>query len=241
MISSWWLLGTVAVVVVLVLRRNRYAPAAIVLVVLGIAIMALKGQLASIGGLSISLPPLTMFEPREIWPALRDGGLTQIALTATNAVIATSVLISQYWPERRVTPRQLSLNMGAMNVVLPFFGGMPLCHGAGGLAGQYYFGARTGGTNIIEGLIEIALGLFLAGSIGSIFASFPMAILGAMMLMVGLELVKLTRELRVNLDLLPVAATVAASLALNMAAGFVVGAALHYLLSHKRKAAGSAE
>jgi len=33
---------------------------------------------------------------------------------------------------------------------LSFLGGMPTCHGAGGLAGQYYFGARTGGTNIID-------------------------------------------------------------------------------------------
>lgn len=49
---------------------------------------------------------------------------------------------------------------------------MPLCHGAGGLAGQYYFGARTGGTNIIEGLIEISLGLFLGKSIGNLLAAF---------------------------------------------------------------------
>ena len=40
-----------------------------------------------------------------------------------------------------------------MNVVASFFGGMPMCHGAGGLAGQYYFGARTGGASILEGLI----------------------------------------------------------------------------------------
>lgn len=53
--------------------------------------------------------------------------------------------------------------LGVMNLVLPFFGGMPLCHGAGGLAGQYYDGARTGGTNILEGTIEILLGLFRPG------------------------------------------------------------------------------
>jgi len=44
--------------------------------------------------------------------------------------------------------------MGVMNVVASFFGGMPMCHGAGGFAGQYYFGARTGGAPIMEGLIE---------------------------------------------------------------------------------------
>ena len=233
MISSWWLLGAVAVVIVLALRRNRYAPAAVVLVVLGVVIMALRGQLAGIGGLSVSLPPLTMFDPREIWPALRDGGLAQIPLTATNAVIATSVLISQYWPDRRVTTRQLSFNMGVMNLILPFLGGMPLCHGAGGLAGQYYFGARTGGTNIIEGLIEIALGVFLAGSIAAIFAAFPLAIVGAMMVLVGVEMVKFARDLRFNRHLVPVAATLAGSLLVNMAVGFAAGMVTHYLLLGK--------
>lgn len=230
MISGWWLLGIAAVGVILLLRENRYAPAAIVLVVLGVVIMAWRGELGTVSGLSFTLPPVTTFDPRLIWPVLRDGGLAQIPLTATNAVIATSVLISQYWPDRRVTERQLSLNMGVMNLVLPFFGGMPLCHGAGGLAGQYYFGARTGGTNIIEGVIEISLGLFLAAGIASLLVAFPRAIVGAMMLLVGVELFKFGRDLRFDRGLIPVAVTVAGSVAVNMAVGFVAGLAIHYLI-----------
>ena len=230
MISTWWLLGLLSVPIVLVLRKNRYAPAAIVLVLLGIVIMALKGGLSGVAGLSLSRPPLTMFDYREIWPSLRDGGLAQIPLTATNAVIATSALISRYWPERRVSERQLSLNMGVMNAILPFFGGMPLCHGAGGLAGQYYFGARTGGANVIEGAIEILLGVFLAGSIAALFVAFPPAIVGAMMFLVGIELVRFARDLRPNHGLIPVIATVAGSLTLNMAAGFGIGFVVHHLV-----------
>ncbi len=237
MVSSWWLLGLAAVIIILVLRENRYAPAAVVLILLGIVIMAVRGQLVDVGGVSISLPPLTMVDLREIWPVLRDGGLAQIPLTATNAVIATSALISQYWPDRRVTERHLSLNMGVANVILPFFGGMPLCHGAGGLAGQYYFGARTGGTNLIEGAIEIVLGVFLAGSIAGIFAAFPTAIVGAMMLLVGLQLAKSARDLRWNRSVLTVAATVAGSVAVNMAVGFAAGLALHYLIVGRSRAA----
>ncbi len=230
MLSSWWALGVIAVVLVVLLRQNRYAPAAVVLVVLGIVIMAIKGQLGGVGGISLSLPPFTMFDPGEIWPVLRDGGLAQIPLTATNAVIATSALISEYWPGRRVTERQLSFNMGAMNVVIPFFGGMPLCHGAGGLAAQYYFGARTGGTNVIEGLLEVFLGLFLAGSIALIFADFPLAIVGAMMFLVGIELTKFARDLRFNRELVPALATLLGSVLLNMAVGFVLGSLVHYLM-----------
>ncbi|MEW6379580.1 MAG: putative sulfate/molybdate transporter [bacterium] len=230
MASSWWLLGCAAIIITLLFRRNRYAPAAVDLIILGIVIMAFRGQLADIASPGLSLPPLTLFDPRQIWPVLRDAGLAQIPLTAANAVIATSALISQYWPDRRVTERQLSFNMGVMNLILPFFGGMPLCHGAGGLAGQYYFGARTGGTNIIEGLIEISLGVFLAGNIAAIFTSFPMAIVGAMMLMVGIGLMKFARDLRPNRDLVPVAATMAGTIVLNMAAGFAAGLLVHYLL-----------
>jgi len=241
MVSTWLAIGLVALVIVVVLRQNRYAPAALVLVALGIAIMAFKGQLAHVSGPSLSVPPMTMFLVREIWPALRDGGLAQIPLTATNAVIATSMLISQYWPDRRVTERQLSFNMGVMNVILPFFGGMPLCHGAGGLASQYYFGARTGGANVMEGLMEIVLGLFLATSMAAIFAAFPVAIVGAMMFLVGIELVKFARDLRWNRDLLPVAATVLGSLAVNMALGFIAGLAVHYLIVSRGKKTGSAQ
>jgi len=233
MVSTWWFLGAAAILVVLLLRRSRYAPASIVLVIGGIVIMAVRGQLAGMCGISISLPPLTMIDLREVWPVLRDAGLAQIPLTATNAVIATSALIAEYWPTRRVTNRQLAVNMGVMNVIAPFFGGMPLCHGAGGLAGQYYFGARTGGTNIIEGTIEVAMGVLLAGSIAAIFAAFPMAIVGAMMLLVGTEMVKFARDLRFNRQLIPVAATLVGSLVVNMAVGFAVGLAIYYLLPGK--------
>ncbi|TFH44482.1 MAG: hypothetical protein E4G94_03750, partial [ANME-2 cluster archaeon] len=114
--------------------------------------------------------------------------------------------------------------------ILPFFGGMPMCHGAGGLAGQYYFGARTGGTNILEGLIEISLGLFLANTIAGLFAVFPIAIVGAMMFLVGIELIKFARDIRLNKDLIPMAATVIVSLVTHMAYGFLVGLTVYHLI-----------
>lgn len=230
MISSWWLVGIVSIVLVLALRQNRYAPAAIVLMGLGVAVMFLKGQLSEVRFGSIVLPPITSFRLEEAWQALLLAGFAQIPLTATNAVMATSSLIKTYWPDKRVTERQLSLNMGIMNLILPFFGGMPLCHGAGGLAGQYYFGARTGGTNIIEGIIEISMGLFLATSIAGLLTLFPTAIIGAMMFLVGIELAKFTKDIRLNKDLVPMGFTVVLSFATNMAYGFLAGMTAHHLI-----------
>ncbi len=228
MLSTGWVLGLVSILIVLVLRQNRYAPAAIVLMGLGVVIMLMKGQFQQISPPSFRLPPLTSFRLEEIWRTLLLAGFSQIPLTVTNAVISTAALIKTYWPDQPVSERQLSLNQGIMNLLLPFFGGMPLCHGAGGLAGQYYFGARTGGTNIIEGIIEIAMGLFLATSIAGLFAVFPTAIIGAMMFLVGIELTKFARKTRTK-DLLPIATTITISLATNMAYGFFVGLIVYHL------------
>lgn len=230
MLSTGWGLGVLSVIVVMVLRQNRYAPAAIVLMVLGVAVMLLKGQFQEVAAPSLSLPPLTGFRLEEIWQTLLLAGFAQIPLTATNAVIATSSLIKRYWPDKSVSEKKLSLNMGIMNLILPFFGGMPMCHGAGGLAGQYYFGARTGGTNIIEGVIEISMGLFLATSIAGLFAAFPIAIIGAMMLLVGIELTKFAKDIRLDKDLVPMGATLVAALLTNMAYGFLAGLIIYYVI-----------
>lgn len=230
LVRGGWILGIASVIVILVLRKNRYAPAAVVLIVLGIGIMISNGTFAQVSGPGFNLPSITTFSMKEVWVALLAAGFAQVPLSATNAVIATSSLIEGYWPDRKVTVRQLSFSMGLMNIISPFFGGMPLCHGAGGLAGQYYFGARTGGTNIIEGTIEICLGLFFASAIGVLFGEFPTAIIGAMLLMVGFELVKFAKDIKLSLDLVAMGVTVLVSVLTNMAYGFLAGMAVYYAI-----------
>ncbi len=229
MVSTGWILGVVSIIIVILLRKSRYAPAAIVLMTLGIAIVAFQGKLSGAIHLGFTLPPLTIFSLPEIWKGLVLAGFAQIALTATNAVIATSALIKEYWPDKPVSEKKLALNQGIMNVIVPFFGGMPMCHGAGGLAGQYYFGARTGGTNIIEGLIEISLGLFLSSSIANLFSLFPQSIIGAMLLLVGIELTKFVKDIKLQ-ETPILALTVVVSLLANMAIGFVVAVGVYHII-----------
>jgi len=229
MISGAWLLGAVSIGIILVLRQNRYAPAALVLMLLGLAMVFFAGGFSQIVAPRFSLPPLTGFTLEEIWRSMVLAGFSQIPLTITNAVIATAALIKVYWPDKPVSERQLSLNQGIMNLIVPFFGGMPMCHGSGGLAGQYYYGARTGGTNIIEGCIEILLGLFFSASVVGLFSLFPRAIIGGMMFLVGLEMIKFAKKLRPRKDLLPIAVTVGVSLVSDMAWGFVAGLGVYYV------------
>ena len=223
------LLGLVAIVIVLTLRQNRYAPASIVLMALGVGIVAWRGELRGALDLAVTLPPLTLPHLGDVWQAMLLAGFAQIPLSITNAVIATATLIRDYFPDKPVSERKLMLNMGVMNVIGSFFGGMPMCHGAGGLAGQYYFGARTGGASILEGLIEVCLGLFLSKSVGKLLALFPMPLVGGMMLLVGIELGKVVVKLR-GWKLWLALLTAAVSAVTNMAVGFVVGLAVAYLV-----------
>lgn len=228
--STSWFLAIAGIIVVLTLRRNKYLPAALVLVGGGLLIMLVQGGFTGLAPMEFRLPAIATFEPGDVWKTMLAAGFAQVPLTAANAVIATSSLISSYWPDQRVSPRKLALSHGIMNLVGPVFGGMPMCHGAGGLVGQYFYGARTAGTNLIEGTIEIALGLLFAGSIATLFAAFPQAIIGAMMFMVGLELIKFARHLKPGPELVVAAVTVAVALPTNMAFGFVAGVAAHRVI-----------
>lgn len=228
--ASSWLLAVAGVVVVLTLRKNKYAPAALVLMGGGLVIMALQGGFGSLGPVEFRLPSLASFTASEVWQTMLLAGFAQVPLTAANAVIATSSLITSYWPDEHVSPRKLAFSHGVMNLVSPLFGGMPMCHGAGGLVGQYFYGARTAGTNLIEGALEVTLGLFFAGSIAGLFAAFPQAILGAMMFMVAVELVKFVRHVRSVPDIAVAAVTVGVALLSNMAFGFLAGVAVHRII-----------
>jgi hypothetical protein len=227
-------LGLLAIAIVLLLRQNRHAPASVVLILLGVGIAAWRGDLRGLR-FSLTLPPLIVPRLEDVWRAMVLAGFAQIPLSVTNAVMATATTIRDYFPEKAVSERKLMLNMGIMNTAVSFFGGMPMCHGAGGLAAQYYFGARTGGTPIMEGLIEVAIGLFLSRSIADVMAAFPMALVGGMLLLVGIQLGAPVIKLR-GWGLALALITAVVSAVANMGIGFVAGLGLSALVRrlHRR-------
>lgn len=230
MISGAWALGFVSVLTVLLFRNNRYAPAAILLILLGMIIVFVKGDFQQISAPSFAIPQFASFTFQEIWQVMILAGFAQIPLTITNATIATSSLVRSYWPGRQVSSKQLSISHGIMNTVLPLLSSMPLCHGAGGLASKHYYGARTGGANIIEGSTQICIGLFFPVAIVGLFTLFPMAIVGGMMFLVGIELTKPAWNSKIDTELIPMIATMVVSVLTNMAVGFLAGLFIYYLL-----------
>ncbi len=236
MLSSDWILGGAAVAVLLLSVKSRYAPGTLLIIGFGLLMVYLRGNFAAISPPAWQMPALTFFSLAEVWDSLLRGGLAQIPLTVTNAIILTATMIRTYWPGRTDIPEQkLALNHGIINSIVPFFGGIPLCHGAGSLAGKRFFGARTGGGSIIEGLIQLVMGIYLAGSLVGIFHHFPLAILGAMLVFISFELAKSARGPCSVQETIPFLVTVIPAVLINMAAGFAAGLLAHYLCRQYRK------
>jgi hypothetical protein len=214
--------------------RNKYLPGSIFLVFFGFVYSIYTGSLEPSNiQLGISFPTLHFFSLEDILYGFMYAGFAQLFLTLTNAVIATVSLIHELFPDRRdVTPKNLIMNMGIMNLTTPFIGGMPLCHGAGGLAAQYMFGARTGGAILMEGLLEVSLGLFFSTSIQTLFTAFPEFITGVMLLMASIELGRIAFKVE-GMNTSIVLFTALVSAVFNIAIGFTTGLMLHYAIEKK--------
>ncbi|KAF6218393.1 hypothetical protein HO133_005740 [Letharia lupina] len=128
--------------------------------------------------------------PREFGKGTLEAGIGQLPLTTLNSVIAVAFLAQDILPNVR-TPSTTSLGLSVMaiNLVGCWFGAMPVCHGSGGLAAQYRFGARSGASIIFLGLLKLLLGLFASKVALAIFNGFPNVLLCVLVIAAGLELV----------------------------------------------------
>ena len=188
-----FLFGFISIGVILLLFKNDKIPSAIILVIFGLISMFILGTV-NMSDFVFNLPIFYFQIPTlgNLLIGMLFAGIAQLLLTLTNVMIATVSLIRDLFPEKEdeIDANSLALNMGVMNLINPFLGGIPLCHGSGGLAAQYAFGARTGGSMILEGIMEIVLGLFFAETLLLLFSEFPKAILGAMLLYTAFLLAK---------------------------------------------------
>lgn len=177
----------------------------------------------------LSPPALVLPQTGDFLPALSVLVIPQALLTLTNAILATS-LLSRDLLSVEIKPARLSRTIGLMNLLSVPFGGMPMCHGAGGMAGMYRFGARTGGANIIAGLIFLILALFFAGP--AMISLISVGVYGALLVFVALELAKHAWKT----DSFAVTLTIGIlSLVFSMTIAFFIGIALAYLLSYLGK------
>ena len=238
-----WIIGAVAGIVTLLLIENRKLPAGLLVVCSGLAIGCLLGTYEGMSSvrLDIHLPKILPFDfpsGPDFTTAIFILVLPQIPMTLGNAVIAYSDLSKDYFGDasEKVTYRSACISMAFANFISFLLGGMPLCHGAGGLAAHYRFGARTAGSNLIIGAVFILLAVLFGSHILSLVYLLPMSILGVLLLFAGSQLALTLLDIKARKDLFVVMVMLGITLASNLAVGFVVGFGIAYLLKSSKTA-----
>lgn len=225
-------LAGIALVVTYLLLTNPKLPAMFVLLLIGVCSAVVMNpqilpELAKIH-IGFKLPVFSL--PMITWNDLIIGTLVftipQIPLTLGNAVIAIVAENNELFPDRKVTEKKIAVSQGIMNLVSPLFGGIPMCHGAGGMAGHVRFGAKTGGALVILGSMLVLIALFFSDSVAIIFKIFPDAILGVILFFAGSELAIVVKDIGDKKADFYVMLIVAAFAMWNMGVAFLVGVIL---------------
>ena len=137
-----------------------------------------------LGPSAITPPVLTLDAATTAFLALV---LPQLPLTFANSCVATADVARRYFGDDagRVTPGRLATSLGAANLVAGAIGGMPVCHGAGGMTAHRSFGARTGGAPVLLGSLFLVLALLLGAALPDLLTGFPVTVLGALLAVAG--------------------------------------------------------
>lgn len=240
MMNSGWLIAAIGLVGTLMLLTNKAVPAMFVLLLFG-AVFGLAQHPDALTGLAAIRPHLRLpaFALRIVsWHDLLIGtlflALPQLPLTLGNAVIAIREENNRLFPDRSVTENSVATSTGIMNCGSAIFGGVPMCHGAGGMAGHVAFGARTGGAPIILGTILLLLALGFSRSITTLFALLPQAILGVILFLTGAQLALGSCDFSKNKGERFITLATAAFSMWNVGLAFVAGMALSYLFRRGR-------
>lgn len=187
-------LGAALLVLTLVLLARSRIPAMLILLVIGAALAVyeqptLMSELAAVQIAphlpSFAWPTLTW---NDLWIGALFLALPQLPLTFGNALISITEENNRLFPDRPVTEKRVAFSTGLMNLWSSALGGIPMCHGAGGMAGHVQFGARTGGSSVMLGVLLLATGFFLADSVALLFKLFPTVVLGVILFLAGVQL-----------------------------------------------------
>ncbi|MFI0459834.1 MAG: putative sulfate/molybdate transporter, partial [Candidatus Thiodiazotropha endolucinida] len=228
------MIGLMSLILLLLLLPTRFKPVAAILVILGSAIWSgidRPGQTPEIA-IGFYLPQWVSIDWSDAWTSAETILLPQLALTLTNAMIVTAAIARRLFEDqaRPITPQQLGMSTGALNLLLAPLGAFPMCHGAGGLVVQHRFGARTGLAPAIFGITCLSIGLLLGPNALQLLLLIPLAAVGALLVFAGLDLAmskELTQGSRENLPVIVITGLVC--LLLNVALGLLVGIAIEYL------------
>ncbi|KAF0720318.1 Aste57867_407 [Aphanomyces stellatus] len=246
---TWWGTDSIVVSIVLVLlclgfMHNKRVPTAILVFVYGIVVAAVRYHQQKD---ALHLPSLEWgpdFSHLPEWPSTADFQnaffhlvLPQLPLTLLNSVIALEQLAADLFPAKHVpaSSKRVCFSLALGDLLFSGLGMLPMCHGAGGLASQYAFGARSNIAMLFLGLIKVVVALALGSTLVHLLQDgiFPSSVLGVLVIFAGVNLSVVGLDLDTQMlkgDVVVLLVTAAASLAINTGAGFLVGAVTYIVL-----------
>ena len=219
---------------------NKKFPAGLIVLAGGLATGLVFGARFYLrGGFGFNLPDILPFgfpEKADFTFGLFALVLPQLPMTLGNAVLAYTDLSKAYFGDRsaKLSNRKACVSMALANFFSFLLGGMPLCHGAGGLAAHYRFGARAAGSNMMIGFIFIILAVLLGDDIVALFNLLPMSILGFLLVFAGSQLTLTIMDLQDRKDYFVATLILGITLASNLAAGFITGMFVAQLLKWEK-------
>jgi SulP family sulfate permease len=235
------IIGIAGCVLTLFLLENKTLPAGMMIVFGGLIFGLAFGTREGLDSLKIgfNLPGILPYgwpTPADFTFALLALVLPQIPMTLGNAVIAYADLSEEYFggQSKKITYKATCISMALANLLSSAIGGMPLCHGAGGLAAHFRFGARTAGSNLMIGAIFTALAILLGRHCLTIVYLLPFSVLGVLLLFAGSQLALTLLDLKNRSELFVCLIILGITLATNLAAAFIAGIAIAYLLKWKK-------
>lgn len=200
-------------------------PSALVLLVVGLGMtLGQRPELFATLQLGLHLPVWSPPSWTDAVAVLPIAALPQFPLTLLNSVVAVCVLSADLFPTRPLKPREVAVSVGVMNLLGGLFAAMPMCHGAGGLAGQYRFGARTNGSILMLGAAKMLLAVLFGVSLMPLCQAFPHSVLGVLLILASVELASGCRDQTDKDDATIMLLTTVVCLGLNhLLVGFAFG------------------
>jgi MFS superfamily sulfate permease-like transporter len=235
-------IAAVCCLLLLTVAGDRWLPGSLMVLAAGAAIgLAVDGLPSGVGAgpesISLSFPSGAAFAT-----ALTTLVLAQIPLTFGNSVVATRDAEREYFGRRarRVEPRRLASSISLANIAAGLTGGLPVCHGAGGVTAHYRLGARTAGATLMVGALYVALGLALGASLPVFLHLLAPAALAGMLLFVAIQHAMLAGRLeRVDDRVLAAGIGLITLLTGNLAIGAGAGIAVLLVRAGLRRVIGA--
>lgn len=203
-------------------RGRLSLPAVVIAVGIATALAANSGLDLSFGPSPLQLPQL---RTEHFLTALTLLVIPQLPLTFANSCLAPSDAARTYFGNagERVTPGRLAMTLGGANLLSGAIGGMPVCHGAGGLSAHIAFGARTWRAPVVIGTALLIAAAAFGATAGAVLPLFPVALLAALLGVAAITHALLLRDVRGWHEWLVVATVATLGVFANLAYGVVIG------------------